>query len=216
MRELAQPLVYQVRVFLRGISPMIWRRVLIRSDSTIADLHYTLQIVVGWTDVHLHRFHIHGKDYGIAQVGGPSFPDDPDTVRLADFGFRTREWFVYEYNVTDSWQHEVRVEQILALDPQRHYPVCIGGKRAAPPEGCGGPRLFLERVMELPGECDELLEQIEEAVVTGDMEWVCDQRERLASLRPWLALDRFARLRANRRLQQYIQRERQWLFADDL
>ena len=36
------PFVYQLRVVLRGISPLIWRRILVRSDSTIADLHATL------------------------------------------------------------------------------------------------------------------------------------------------------------------------------
>ena len=216
MRESAQSLGYQMRVFLRGISPMIWRRLLVRSDSTIADLHYTLQIALGWTDVHLHCFHIHGKDYGIAQMGGLSFADNPETVRLADFGFRQREWFLYEYDFNDHWQHEVRVEQILALDPQRNYPVCTGGKRAAPPENCGGPRRFLERLMGLPGELDERLEQIEGAVQTGNMEWVRDQLELLKSLRQWLALDRFDRRQANRRLRQYAQGERQWLFAEEL
>ena len=45
-------------------------------DSTIADLHHALQIAFGWTDTHLHRFVIHGKDYGIARRGGLSFADD--------------------------------------------------------------------------------------------------------------------------------------------
>jgi hypothetical protein len=62
--------VYQFKVVLRGVSPMIWRRILLRSDQTIADLHYTIQIAMGWSDSHLHRFHIHGKDYGVAHEGG--------------------------------------------------------------------------------------------------------------------------------------------------
>jgi hypothetical protein len=40
---------------------MIWRRLLVGSDSSIADLHHTLQIAFGWSDSHLHRFHIHGR-----------------------------------------------------------------------------------------------------------------------------------------------------------
>jgi Plasmid pRiA4b ORF-3-like protein len=40
----------------RRESPMIWRRLLVRSDSTIADQHYTLQTAFGWSDEHLHRF----------------------------------------------------------------------------------------------------------------------------------------------------------------
>lgn len=195
---------------------MIWRRLLVRSDSTIADLHYTLQIVLGWSDVHLHYFHIHGKDYGIAQLGGLSFADDPETVCLSDFGFRPRERFFYEYNFNDHWLHEVRVEQILALEPEREYPVCIGGQRSAPPAECGGPRRFLERRMGLPGELDERLEQIEDAMQSGDRELVRDQLEILEALRPWLTLDRFDRRRANRRLRQYTQGDRERLFADVL
>jgi hypothetical protein len=42
--QAAEAVVYQLRVVLRGISPLIWRRLLIRSDSSIADLHRTLQI----------------------------------------------------------------------------------------------------------------------------------------------------------------------------
>jgi Plasmid pRiA4b ORF-3-like protein len=34
--------VYQLHVWLCEISPLIWRRLLVRSDSTIADLHYTV------------------------------------------------------------------------------------------------------------------------------------------------------------------------------
>ena len=37
--------VYQFKMVLRGISPMIWRRLLLRSDHSIADLHYTIQRV---------------------------------------------------------------------------------------------------------------------------------------------------------------------------
>ena len=52
----SEPVVYQLRVVLRGVSPLIWRRLLIRSDSTIADLHASLQRVLGWSDEHLNRF----------------------------------------------------------------------------------------------------------------------------------------------------------------
>ena len=44
------PFVYQLRVILLGISPMIWRRLLVRSDSTISDLHFILQIAFNWSN----------------------------------------------------------------------------------------------------------------------------------------------------------------------
>ncbi len=135
--------VYQFHVWLREISPMIWRRFLVRSDSSIADLHYILQIVFGWSDTHLHRFVIHGKDYGLTYLGGSSSADDPTQVRLSDFHFRRNTRFRYEYDFGDRWQHELRLERMLPLDPTKTYPVCVGGARATPPEGCGGPWAFM-------------------------------------------------------------------------
>lgn len=60
----------------------MWRRLLVRSDSTIADLHTTLQLVMGGSDEHLHRFVIHGKDYRSSRIGGIGFSADPHRVRI--------------------------------------------------------------------------------------------------------------------------------------
>jgi hypothetical protein len=84
--------VYQLRIVLRLISPLIWRRLLVRSDSTVADLHRTLQVTFGWSDEHLHPFVIQGRLYGDDSLF------DSRRVRLADLGLRLRERFVYEYD----------------------------------------------------------------------------------------------------------------------
>jgi hypothetical protein len=75
--SIPEPVIYQLKVVLQGISPMIWHRLLVCGDSTIADLHYIIQIAMGWSGDHLHQFRIHGKRYGIARMGGISFSDDP-------------------------------------------------------------------------------------------------------------------------------------------
>src|SRR6266700_6093036 len=75
----SEPVVYQLRVVLRGVSPLIWRRLLVRSDSTIADLHASLQRVLGWSDEHLNRFVIHGREYGVWHDGGVGFGDKSPT-----------------------------------------------------------------------------------------------------------------------------------------
>ena len=125
--------VYRQHVRICQISPMIWRRLLVRSDSTIADLHFMLQIAFGWSDEHLNRFQIHGQDYGVYHDGGLSFSADPRRVQLSDFGFRVNERFSYEYDFTDYWLHTIRVEAIFAPRSTESYPCCIGGKRRAPP-----------------------------------------------------------------------------------
>lgn len=76
MTDSLATVIYQLKVLLLGVSPMIWRRLLVCGDTTIADLHFIVQITMGWSDIHLHRFNIHGKDYGIARIGGIGFSDD--------------------------------------------------------------------------------------------------------------------------------------------
>ena len=104
--------VYQLKVSLRDISPMIWRRLLVTDTTTIAHLHDILQIALGWEDLHLHRFRIYGKAYGIYRVGGIIFDDNPYTVVLSDFKLRAGERFSYEYDLGDSWCHDIRLERI--------------------------------------------------------------------------------------------------------
>jgi len=147
MREtnLPAPLtVYRLRVVVRGVSPLIWRRLLVPADTTIAGLHAVLQIAFSWTGTHLHRFVVQGREYGIGYVGGPGFGDDPRRVRLGDLGLRRTERFTYHYDFTAGWCLDLRVEQVLAAEPGRPLPVCAGGRRAGPPEDCGGVQAFLE------------------------------------------------------------------------
>src|SRR5437870_8916961 len=73
-----EPMVYQLRVVLRGVSPLIWRRLLIRSNSTIAALHATFQLAFGWSDEHLNRFVIHGREYGVWHEAGSASVTIPD------------------------------------------------------------------------------------------------------------------------------------------
>ncbi len=221
--------VYQIKVVLRGVSPMVWRRILLRSDQTIADLHYSLQIVMGWSDSHLNRFHIHGKDYGVAHEGGIWFDDNPEKVQLADFGFRLRERFLYDYDFYDLWQHDVRLEKVLPWT-SRPYPVCTGGHRAAPPEDCGGARAYMEQGDPrwqpwwdaTPREDWELMAETLQCLLDsgGDLATFVVDRERLLgalervkahrAARP----DRIDRKAINRRLRQYARGEREELFCE--
>jgi hypothetical protein len=91
--------IYQLRAVLRGISPLIWRRLLVRSDTTIALLHQVLQVAFGWEDMHLHRFQIRGREYGLYREGGVFFSTDAREVHLCDLGLRRLERFTYEYDL---------------------------------------------------------------------------------------------------------------------
>jgi hypothetical protein len=144
MSNSSNQVVYQLKAVIAGISPMIWRRLLVTGGTTIAQLHYILQIVFGWTDYYLHRFVIQAKLYGIRRIGSDWFADDANTLVLDDLGLRVRERFLYQYNFFDNWQVQLRVEAISKSEPGKPYPRCIAGKHSGPIEDCGGPWEFQE------------------------------------------------------------------------
>jgi Plasmid pRiA4b ORF-3-like protein len=92
--------IYQFRVVLCGVSPLVWRRLLVASDTTLAELHEILQSAFDWSGEHLHRFVIHGAAYGICCLGGIVFQEDARRVPLSRFDLRCGERFRYEYDFT--------------------------------------------------------------------------------------------------------------------
>src|SRR5262245_22507686 len=148
MIDVPQPFtIYQLRLVLAGVSPMIWRRLLVSSDTNIAQLHEYIQIAFDWTGEHLHRFHIHGKDYGIAYRGGLSFDENAPEVLLSRFRLHAREAFRYEYDFTANWRIDIRIEAILPGNQQRCVlPVCTAGRGAAPGEEYAGTLTYLQRL----------------------------------------------------------------------
>ncbi|TYR36418.1 plasmid pRiA4b ORF-3 family protein [Mesorhizobium microcysteis] len=130
--------VYRLKVSLRGISPMIWRRLLVPAQMTLYELHRAIQLTFGWEDYHLHAFKLHGREYSSTRTGERHRSPSGDEVRLADLQLRLRQRIVYEYDFGDMWVHEIRVESKLGREDGTTYPTCIGGGGAGPPEDVGG------------------------------------------------------------------------------
>lgn len=138
--------IIQLKARLLGISPMIWRRVLVPTTMTLRELHGVLQVAMGWEGIHLYAFDIYAVQYGSFELmmGSPRAP-------LTQFTFRANDKFSYTYDMGDGWVHEIRVESLCDADPKKAYPVCTGGSGACPPEECGGPIGYLERRDEADG-----------------------------------------------------------------
>ncbi len=54
----AAPEFVQLKICLIGISPMIWRRVLVPVSTTLHELHGIFRVAMGWEGVHLFLFDI--------------------------------------------------------------------------------------------------------------------------------------------------------------
>ena len=68
-----------IKVWLVGISPMVWRRVLVPASCTRRELHGVIQVTMGWEGIHLYVFRLRAARYGSREVSATS----PD-VTLAD------------------------------------------------------------------------------------------------------------------------------------
>ena len=53
-------------------------------------------------------------------------------------GRRAGTSFDYTYDFGDNWEHRVTVEKVLDTSPVASLPACVDGRRACPPEDCGG------------------------------------------------------------------------------
>jgi hypothetical protein len=132
--------IYQIKVTLEESKPPIWRRLLVRSDITLGDLHAIIQAAMGWWDYHLHQFIVGETYYGVPD---PDYDDylemhDEEEVILGQVAPREGVKFRYEYDFGDGWLHQVLVEKVLPPEPGQSYPVCVKGRRACPPEDVGG------------------------------------------------------------------------------
>jgi hypothetical protein len=130
--------VYQIKISLIGVKPPIWRTVLVSSDMKLDVFHNVIQLAMGWTDSHLHQFIANKVFYGIPDEDFELEMEDETKYRLSQLLKEEKESLVYEYDFGDSWEHKILLEKILPFDTKTTMPVCIKGKRACPPEDCGG------------------------------------------------------------------------------
>jgi Plasmid pRiA4b ORF-3-like protein len=131
--------VYQIKVVLLHSRPPIWRQLQVDGGITLDRLHDTLQMVMGWTNSHLHGFRLpQPGQRGTKLRLVPIESADEKATRLDKLLRRPKAWLVYDYDFGDSWEHEVRLEEILARPSPARLPMVLAGRGACPPEDVGG------------------------------------------------------------------------------
>lgn len=146
------------RIELREVKPLIWRRIVVSNQSTLATFHKYLQWVMGWEDSHAHEFQIGdrivGPEWWLREIelGGTELAiADERRVSVAAVvnALGVGGCFGYRYDMGDGWNHSVTIEEVpptLAHD-EFEMPICTAGENACPPEDVGGPpgyQYFLE------------------------------------------------------------------------
>ncbi len=130
--------VYQLKVTLKDSKPPIWRRLQVSADTKLSRLHWILQEAMGWTNSHMHQFIVGRTYYGEPDPDLDFVVEDERKITLGQAAPGAKKKFVYEYDFGDGWEHDILVEKVLEPEPGVKYPFCVEGKRACPPEDCGG------------------------------------------------------------------------------
>jgi Plasmid pRiA4b ORF-3-like protein len=141
MSELSRShnVIVQIKVKLLGVTkPPVWRRLQLRADTRLDQLHEIIQAALGWENYHMHVFSFGDEEFGIPdpELG---FSDERHVTLGELIAGVGGDRFRYTYDFGDDWQHEVVVEELLDPDPETHYPLLVAAKGACPPEDCGGP-----------------------------------------------------------------------------
>ena len=109
---------YLMKIQLLDIEPVIWRRFVVPANITLDRLHDVIQIVMGWTDSHLHEFTIGNKRY-------TEYPESKEDglvcgrYRLGDLIKQKGRTFSYLYDFGDSWEHELALEESRYFNPEQ-------------------------------------------------------------------------------------------------
>jgi len=139
-----------------GCAPPIWRRVVVREDMWLQQLHDVIQIAFDWFDYQTHEFVV-----GEARYGNPfkreefTIEDDRD-VTLEDIDLALHEMILYHYHFGEGWAVEIRVDKAGPVAKGAAYPSCEAGGRAGPPEDCGGVEAYHDMLAALKEPHSEL------------------------------------------------------------
>jgi hypothetical protein len=141
------PVVRQLvlRIVLAHSEPVIWRAVVIPEAYTLEQLHRVIQLSFSWLDYHLYNFRVGKRRF--ERPESELERENAEAVTLASLGLKKGSRFTYEYDFGDGWDHEITVEEVLALpepDGFEFLPRLAGGERAGPPEDSGGMHLYME------------------------------------------------------------------------
>jgi hypothetical protein len=134
--------IARLRVEIDEVTPAVVRRVEVPLDIRLDDLHFVLQIAIGWQNCHPFEFRVDGapeKRWGLVDKDDPeSSPLPAERATLAELLQHGQKVFCYEYVYGEDWTHTVELEAIAPADGAARYPRLVSAQNRCPPADIGG------------------------------------------------------------------------------
>ena len=132
---------------LRGIKPPIWRKVIVPSNISLRLFGDLILELMGWMGEHLNQFRkgdscfapFYQRKGEMPPLFGRIRNYNQEDFALGEILCEKGDTMIWEYDFGDSWEHDVRLSSVEEYaEGEARKIVFVGGKRACPPEDCGG------------------------------------------------------------------------------
>jgi hypothetical protein len=130
--------IARLSVEIDDVTPRVVRVVEVPADIRLDDLHFVLQIAIGWQNGHPFEFRIGDRVWGQPDRDAEISPMPAEQATLADILARG-ETFQYDYVLGEDWEHTVRLEARASAAPGVLYPNLVRAEGRCPPADIGGP-----------------------------------------------------------------------------
>jgi hypothetical protein len=130
--------IARLTVEIDDVTPRVARCLDAPLDIRLDDLHFVLQIAIGWQNGHPFEFRIGDKVWGLPDREAESSPTPADKATLAEI-LALGDSFKYDYVFGEDWQHTVTMQARTKAAPDMHYPYLVSAEGRCPPADIGGP-----------------------------------------------------------------------------
>jgi hypothetical protein len=129
--------IARLRVSIDEVDPPVIRQVEVPLAIRLDDLHFVLQIAIGWQNCHPYEFRNGDQAWGLVDREAEENPLPAESATLADLA-RLGRTFHYNYVFGDDWQHTVEIEDVGPAAPDAAYPRLLSAEGRCPPADIGG------------------------------------------------------------------------------
>jgi hypothetical protein len=134
--------IARLRIEIDEVAPAVVRRVEVPLDIRLDDLHFVLQVAIGWQNCHPFEFRLDGaaaKRWGLLDRDDPdSSPLPAESATLAELLAHGAAAFHYDYVYGEDWTHTVELEAVAPAAPGVKYPLLVSAQGRCPPADIGG------------------------------------------------------------------------------